>query len=102
MIDTINATGKSNGDLPSGTACPTPFKGGRRHQGASPFYNRNHGAFENMLKYVDMVELTSNHEDCQRWHWGDTFVVCILGRGHIHVSLALSTSNRRHRNQGGF
>ena len=29
---------KSIGDLPSGTACPTPFKGGRRHQGASPFY----------------------------------------------------------------
>ena len=29
---------KSNGDLPSGTACPTPFTGGRRHQGASPFY----------------------------------------------------------------
>ena len=29
---------KSNGDLPSGTACPAPFKGGRRHQGASPFY----------------------------------------------------------------
>ena len=29
---------KSNGDLPSGTACPTPFKGGRRHPGASPFY----------------------------------------------------------------
>ena len=27
-----------DGDLPSGTAWPTPFKGGRRHQGVSPFY----------------------------------------------------------------
>ena len=27
-----------DGDLPSSTAWPTPFKGGRRHQGVSPFY----------------------------------------------------------------
>ena len=35
-----------------------------------------------MLKYVDMVELTSNHEDGQRWLNGETPLCSAFLGGH--------------------